>query len=198
MEFIKKYRILIVVLSVWCNLGSAVSQVRFGAKIGYLRSKTAYEICDNHTNSISGGIVCSYGLLDELSLRADLLYSMRGYEVADGVLDEGVLKDVKVRLHYIDIPVLLEYKPVPFVAVEAGPFVGLQMKRDLYYDDSVMPQSLLGKKQAFDAGVVLGIKCNLNRLFVELQYQHGLTHAYKYVDGFKAKGVSVSLGYMFN
>lgn len=68
----------------------------------------------------------------------------------------------------------------------------------LYYDDVKQNDALFGEKQIFDFSLVVGIKLKYKNLFAELQYQHGLTSAYRHVDIFKTKAISVNLGYMFN
>ncbi len=191
------FKIFITAVFSFLNVNMATSQIHFGVKIGYSRSKTAKEFTEKYHNSIVGGLVAGYDINDAFALRGDLTYSTRGYYTRDGVLDEGTLKDVRIKFHYINLPVLLEYKPVPFLAIEAGPSFGLQVKRAAYYDNIRQDNVAFGNKQPFDFGGIIGVKGMYKNVFIELQYMHGFTSAYRKVHDFKANGISINLGYMF-
>jgi hypothetical protein len=179
-------------------LNNLFGQISIGGKIGYLHSNTAKELGTRAYDGINGGIVALYKLSKTISLKGELIYSTRGYEISEGVLDEGILKNVKVKFEYLDIPFFIEYNTSPFLSIYAGPFFGLQIKRKLYYNDLRQDGSVFGEKQIFDSGVILGIKAKIKNLFLETQYQYGFTQSYKNVDAFKTKAFSVNLGYMFN
>ena len=108
-----------------------------------------------------------------MSLRGDLLYTTRGYKVDEGILHEGKIKDVKTKFDYINIPILLEYKPISFIALQVGPLLGMQVRRRLFFNNVEHNESLFGIKQFFDAGIVVGAKGEYKQVFIELQYQHG-------------------------
>lgn len=181
------------------SIQNIASQINFGAKAGYLRSKTAKEIIEKWHNSFCVGAVFSYDINKTFALRWDLTYSARGYEENEGIMDEsGILRDIKARFGYINLPILIEYKVLPFTAIQAGPQLGLQTNRTLYYDGIEQDDALFGEKQIFDFSLIAGIKLTLKKLFIEFQYQHGFTSAYRHVDMFKTRAISVNLGYMFN
>lgn len=177
---------------------SLIGQVKVGAKIGYLSSHTAKDLKTDVSNGVVGGITTSYELNENFCLNGEVLYSTRGYSAKESVLSDNVLKDVKVKFQYIDIPILLEYRISSFFSIEAGPFVGLQLKRELYYNQERMNDNLFGKRQIFDSGVLIGIRGFIDNLFLEAQYQHGFTQAFREVDHFTTTGVSISIGYLFD
>lgn len=192
-------RICFIIIFLFIAVHDVASQINFGIKAGYLRSKTAKEITDKWHNSFYGGAVFSYDINEMFALRWDLSYSTRGYELNEGIMDgNNILKDVKARFGYIGVPVLIEYKVLPFASIQAGPQFGLQTDRTLYYDGVKQSDALFGEKQIFDFSLIAGLKLMLKNLFLEIQYQHGFTSAYQHADIFKTKAISVSLGYMFN
>lgn len=196
---ISKIKVCCLIIFLLATIQDVAAQINFGIKAGYLRSKTATEIIDKWHNGFCAGAVLSYDISKEFALRCDLFYSTRGYEENDGIVDKnGVIRDVKANFGYINLPILVEYNVLPFAAIQAGPQFGLQTNRTLYYDDVKQNDALFGEKQIFDFSLVAGIKLKYKNLFAELQYQHGLTSAYRHVDIFKTKAISVNLGYMFN
>jgi hypothetical protein len=106
------------------------------------------------------------------------------------------MKNMKVSFSYLNLPIFLEYKVSDVCFIEGGGYLGCQIDRNVYFNDQKYSEENFGRKEIFDAGLIGGIKLKWQRIFVELQYQHGLTQAFKKVDGFAFKGVSLNLGYV--
>lgn len=143
------------------------------------------------------GIGCSSPLTNTFLLNVEIQYIKRGYKFHDVYDPYGsFMKNTKVSFSYLDLPIFLEYRVSDVCFIEGGGYLGCQMDRNLYFEDQKYSERHLGQKEIFDAGLIGGIKLKWQRIFVELQYQHGLTQAFKKVDGFALRGVSLNLGYV--
>lgn len=175
-------------------------QIELGGKIGCHHTNTAKGIGGKSYDSFVFGLTSSWKICSRLSINGDILFSKRGYVVEKGTYDamSKVYKDCKVIFRYVDMPLLLEFNANNYLSLELGPYVGLQASRSLYFDNEKQKESLLGKKQPFDMGVLMGVKGKYKRTFIEVLYQKGFTQSFKDVKGFNSTGVCVNIGYMFN
>ena len=123
-----------VVLFAGLLLGTAASgnaQTRLGAKGGLGLSKSTGSNSDNFKNysCLGGGLMVDIAFSDLLSLHPELLFSQKGtqYEVAIGNYTSAT-ETGKVRLNYLDLPVLLRVKASGFF-FEFGPQLGVLLGR---------------------------------------------------------------------
>ena len=82
----------------------------------------------------------------------------------------GGVDDVKGKLNYLSIPVLLTFRPVKFISFQAGPQYGILMSQDKNLVDN--------GKDAFKKGdfsLVGGVQLNLANFVVGGRYVAGLT-----------------------
>lgn len=186
----------------WFMLGILFSQamfaqVKLGAKAGYLYSDASGDLDSHHYNGYTVGITSCIPVGSSSNIIGELLFSKRGYAVDNSVMIDGEWKNLKAAFSYIDMPVMYEYKVFPFASVLGGAYFGVQAGRSLYYSDERQDDNLMGEKQLFDCGLLVGIRLYHKNLFLEAQYQHGLTSPYKNVGAFKSRSFCVNLGYMF-
>lgn len=194
-----KYRIIFFLFATTYSV-SSLGQIKLGGKIGYSHTNTAKVIGGRGYDGLIYGLTSSFPIYKSLRVNSDVLLEGRGYVIDKGIYDTANLtyKDCKVTFKYIDIPVLLETDVNNFLSIEFGPYIGMQVGRNLFYDNEKQDKDLLGKKQFFDMGFLAGIKGEYKGVFLEILYQYGLSQAFKDVNDFKTKGVCINLGYMFN
>lgn len=147
--------------------------------------------------SVHFGVLSVCDFNDFFALQSVLLYAEKGYKVKEGVLDEGKIKSVKARFHFVSLPVLLEYKPFPFMALELGPSFGFQVGRELFFDNVLQSDTRFGIKRIFNVDGIVGCKFIYRQIYIEGQYYKSFSSLYRKVDDFKLRGFSVSLGYNF-
>jgi hypothetical protein len=125
----KKSAFLVAALVATAAVSSAQAQgVRFGLRAGANYSNLAGNIKNENTynNKVGflGGVMLNAPLLGEtLSLQPEVLYSQKGFENKPTEYTSilGTQKrEGNVNYNYIDVPVLLKFKALGFVA-EAGP-----------------------------------------------------------------------------
>lgn len=171
-------------------------QISFSGKCCLLGTQISSDFREKVYIGSGMGIGCSAPLTNTFLLNVEMLYIKRGYKFHN-VYEPygGSMRNMKVSFSYLDLPIFLEYRVSDVFFIEGGGYLGCQMGRNVYFDDQKYSEGILGQKEIFDAGLTGGIKLKWQRIFVELQYQHGLTQAFKKVDGFAFRGVSLNLGY---
>ncbi len=177
---------------------NSFAQVKLGAKAGYLYSSASGDIDMRHYDGYTVGLTSSFPVGPSSNVIGELLFSKRGYNIDKSVVVDDEWKDLKVSFSYIDIPVMFEYKVLPFASILGGGYFGIQASRSLYYSGDKQDDTMMGKKQLFDFGLLAGIRLHYKKLFLEAQYQHGFTAPYKEIGVFKPRSFSVNLGYMFS
>ena len=104
-------------------------------------------------------------------IQPELLWNQTNYRTGDNFDDlyPGGKSDVEGKLNYISIPLLLTYKPVKILSLQAGPQFGILASQD---------KDLLGEtKEAFKSGdfsMLGGAQLNLGGLRVGGRYVVGL------------------------
>lgn len=105
-------------------------------------------------------------------IQPELLWNQTNYRTGDNFDDlyPGGKSDVEGKLNYISIPILLTYRPVKILSLQAGPQFGILASQD---------KDLLGEtKEAFKSGdfsMLGGAQLNLGSLRVGGRYVVGLT-----------------------
>ena len=177
-----------------CEVGANWSTVKF----------PSYEMGDKRMMGFNIGAVGIYRWNERWGLQANLMYTTRGYKVANGVIIPGDefskdrLEDVTVENKYIDVPVVAKFYPGLGVHLDAGMQIGVLVGRRLKYGNTRQPSSLLGEKQPVDAGIVFGGGWEApNGVNIGLRYILGLNSCYKKVDDFANRSLMVTVGYLF-
>ena len=126
----KKTAFLATALLVTAAISSAQAQdIRFGLRAGANYSNLSGNIKneDTYNNKVGflGGVMLNVPLLadDLLSIQPEILYSQKGFENKPTEFSSVLGKQKRegnVNYNYIDVPLLLKFKALGFVA-EAGP-----------------------------------------------------------------------------
>jgi hypothetical protein len=105
-------------------------------------------------------------------IQPELLWNQTNYRTGDNFDDlyPGGKSDVEGKLNYISIPLLLTYRPVKVLSLQAGPQFGILASQD---------KDLLGEtKEAFKSGdfsMLGGAQLNLGALRAGARYVIGLS-----------------------
>ena len=141
-------------------------------------------ITDINTNSRTGFHAGAYVILafsEKWGIQPELLYSSQGSELPD--LDE------LNKFNYLSIPVLLRWKPVSLLSIEAGPQFSSLLKAE---DDS--GQSIKEQFKSSDFGLVVGATLHLPLgLNAGLRYVWGFTNVADLQDDTEVKNSVVQV-----
>ncbi len=235
-------KILIVVVALFVVNG-AFSQVKFGVKTGVNLSSVSgletsaggfsVKIAENDGMSFGfhAGVFANISLNERFGLQPELLFSRQGgkhkasSELSEELEEMGM--DIEsarstYTFDYINLPILLEFKPVANLGILVGPQFGLNISKsetsegitisgsdldDLYKEELGLDKSPF---QSFDVSLVLGVQYTLiERLTVGLRYNFGLTNAFNVsvpipgtgisadAKGLKNNVIQLSAGYSF-
>lgn len=115
----KKIAGSIVLLLMVTLVNIANGQVQMGVKAGVNISSVDFEnYASKSILRFNTGLVSQIDFNSTFFLRPELIYSVKGWDFGDGTMN----------LHYLNIPVLFGYKPIPKLAILAGPEVGFLLR----------------------------------------------------------------------
>ena len=178
----------------------ATAQWSVAPKAGVNWSKVNFpESYGGNPSSLTGfhaGVAATCQINKWLDVQGELLYTMRGLDwddlyVAD---DAGNISEngVKVRQHYLEIPVLLKFFPCTGFNLQAGPQLGIPLK----YDGGLAVAD--GDKVPVDFGLIFGLGYeSAMGIFVDARYTLGLTSTVKDMPGWQNRTIGLTVGYRF-
>ncbi len=108
-----------------------------------------------------------------LGIQPELLFNQTPYHTGDhfSAIYPGGIDDVKGKLNYLTIPVLLNIRPIPLLSILVGPQFGILLNQDEHLVNNA--------KDAFKKGdfsLVGGAQLNLASLMVGARYVIGLNN----------------------
>ena len=181
------------------------AQTSLGIKVGtsastvYTKndaSGTPYET--NIKGPIAGfyiGVFKSIDLVSKIGFRPELILSRKGFKSEMPNLPN---KSTTARFYYLNLPLLLSYKPTVKLSLLAGPEFGYLLKssgknvnREEYED--------FDSRKKSDIGIAMGLNYNLSpAMAVALRYSHGFTRLSPYKGLIDSKNRAIQLGLAFN
>ena len=166
----KKIILFVPVIMFLVSTGFAQS-FHFGLKGGVDLHKIAGSGFKDKVNAgFHIGAFAEIGLPGKLDLQPEVYYSQVNPETettVNGVVTPSNIS--KIKLGYINIPVLITYKLLPVLSIQAGPQFGILVKKD---KDAVQ-----NGKDAFksgDVGIAGGLQLNFTKIKAYARYVAGL------------------------
>ncbi|ESU22929.1 hypothetical protein FEDK69T_17080 [Flavobacterium enshiense DK69] len=157
---------------------------------------------------VGGFVECRVN--DKFAIQPELLFSMQGTKYEYSEFDGFDTYDVeeKLKLNYLNIPIMVKYYATEKFNIEAGPQVGFLLSAKDEYDVSSSFGSASGEEnvkdfvKSVDFGLNLGVGFDFtDNIFAGARYNFGLSNINDYGDDddFKSyNGVfSLSAGYKF-
>lgn len=124
-------------------------------------------------NKMKVGLVAGaeFGYLfnENMGVTAGLLYSMQGSAIKD--------VDDKIKMDYLNIPILFNYYIIPGLAVKAGVQPGFLMKSKWGDED------FKDYNEKFDLSIPLGLSYEISDFVIDARYNLGVTNILKDVHG---------------
>ncbi|MFT3824260.1 MAG: porin family protein [Chitinophagaceae bacterium] len=129
-----------------------------------------------------------------IGIQPEVLWSQTNYRTGEKFSDiyPGGVDDVKGKLNYLSIPILLSVRPAPFLSLQAGPQFGILLNQD--------KTLVKNGEDAFkkgDLSMLGGVQLNLGSLKIGGRYVVGLSdiNDIDNKDKWKNQGFQVYLGF---
>ncbi len=164
--------------------------LKLGLKAGGNYASVTGDVTDaKYKFGFHAGGFLDYGISDFVSIRPELLFSMKGYEAATP------LGDAEVSLNYLDLPILARIN-ADGLFFEGGPTLGYLLSSSM----EIGGKSLDGDDDGmakFELGYAAGLGYQLpTGLGIGLRYQGGITSIFDDSDGKARNSVfQLSLSY---
>jgi len=205
-----KKLILCGAIALFGFLSANAQEVKFGAKAGVNLATIGGDVedADGRTSFHVGG-VAEIMISDKFSVQPELLYSAQGLqsEYTETIFGSDVKFEEKLKLDYINLPIMAKFYVAEGLSIEAGPQVGFLISAESEVEASFEGDSENQtedvkdgfKSVDFAAGIGLGYKLDSGLNF-SARYTLGLANiAEDAADDFSIQNnvLQVSLGYMF-
>lgn len=148
--------------------------IKLGVKVGAnLSDVSGVSFKDGFKFGYHAGFFSELMLTKKFGIQPEVLFSETNLRAGDslGSLYNGIsITDIaKIKLQYISIPILLDYKPIPFLTLQAGPQFGIVMNQT--------KPLIANTKDAFkkgDLSLLLGAQLNVSKFRIYARYAVGL------------------------
>ncbi len=176
------------------------SQVSWNAKVGMNMSNFTGDADTNMRVGFNVGVGMEYQFTDMWSIQPSLMFTQKGAK----------LGDIKANPMYLEIPIMAAVRFAVTdnqnVVVKAGPYLGFGIagkykmdgeKVDFFKDVEEDGEVLLEGAKRFDAGLGVGVAYEINKFFIDLTGEFGLTKIYDGDGAPKNLNFSIGVGYKF-
>ena len=183
----------LLILSIFCFTAVAANAQKLhigfkgGANINKLTGKS---FDDQFSFGYHVGGFVSVGLGKKFAIQPEILFNQINVDTSSSYSTVYQFNKVdKVQLRYLSIPILLNYKPIKFITLQAGPQFGILTNKS-----KTLVQN---GKQAFKSGdfsMLGGVQVNISHLNVYARYAVGLSNLNDIDNKEKWKSQSIQLG----
>ena len=161
-------------LLVIAGLPSRAQGFHFGIKAGANLFKVDGESFDQQFQfGYSVGAFTQLNFTKSWGIQPELNFNQTNYRTGNSfsaVVPDGV-NDVKGKLDYLTIPVLLRYRPIPILSLLAGPQFGILVNQDEHLINNAGDAFKKG-----DFALVAGAQLNLGPILAGARYVAGLSN----------------------
>jgi len=168
----KRTAIVLSVLPVTASLGASAQGVHLGIKAGAnLFKMNGESFSDEYQFAYNVGAFAQVNFTPNIGIQPELLFNQTNYRTGtqfSSIYPNGV-SDVKGKLNYLTVPVLLNIRPIPLLSILVGPQFGILLNQDQHL--------VANTRDAFKKGdfsMVGGAQLNLASLMVGARYVIGL------------------------
>lgn len=173
-------------------INASAQEISFGAKGGLNIAKVSNTIFDEETRAaVYLGGFARVGLNENWSIQPELLYSGQGFKY-----DVPILGEYKVRLNYINLPVMVQYHFIPEFHVEAGPQLGFLVAAKNIHGKTTVDIKDQTKGVDFGLGFGFGYETDFG-LGIGGRYNFGLTDVFESDKSQKNSVAQIGLYYTF-
>ena len=188
-------KIITLAICLFCVTKFTVAQsLHFGLKAGTnLQKIDGIPFKDKFTFGYQAGAFATIGITSKFGIQPEVLFSSVSADTATQFSTVYGFKQVdKIKLNYLDIPVLLNIKAAPFLTIQAGPQFSMLIDKN---------ESLLKNgENAFRKGnlsAVAGLQFDLTKFKIYGRYVAGLSNLNNVnnADEWKSRNIQVGIGF---
>ncbi len=189
-----KTKLLILAIFSITTTAASAQKLRVGFKGGANINKlTGKSVNDEFSFGYHVGGFFSVGLGKKFAIQPEVLFNQINVDTSNNYSTVYQFNKVhKVQLKYLSIPILLNFKPVKYLTLQAGPQFGILTNKN---------KSLVQNgKDAFKSGdlsLLGGVQVNISHLNVYARYAVGLSNLNDIDSKEKWKSQSIQLGVGF-
>jgi len=203
-----KKLLLTAAIAVFGIIGIQAQDMRFGVKAGINIANGAGDVEDADSKiGLHIGGFAEFMFSEKFAFQPELLYSMQGYkyEESETVLGETFTAEEKIKLDYINIPLIFKYYATEGLAIEAGPQIGFLASANSEFEVSGFGEDESGEEdikdfyKSLDYGLNVGLSYTLDMgVMFGARYYYGLANIAD-SDDFDEKNsvIQISVGYKF-
>jgi len=170
----KRNAFVLSLLLVIAGLHSQAQGFHLGIKAGANLFKVDGESFDQQFQfGYSVGAFTQINFTKSWGIQPELNFNQTNYRTGNSfssIVPDGV-NDVKGKLDYLTIPVLLSYRPIPILSLLAGPQFGILVNQDEHLINNAGDAFKKG-----DFALVAGAQLNLGPLVAGARYVAGLSN----------------------
>ncbi|WP_181307788.1 porin family protein [Rufibacter sp. XAAS-G3-1] len=199
-------KILLVVAALFITYFSQAQGIKLGLKAGGNYSNVTGDETEDLESlfGLHAGVILDYGISEMVSIRPELLYSMKGAKLEISDADDAIIKS---RFHYLDVPILAHIN-AGGLFFELGPTVGFKLSSSttIEVDGEEIDEEEFGISDGddgmknFEIGYAAGLGYQLPMgVGIGLRYQGGISSINENDDDPKQRNsvFQLSLSYMF-
>lgn len=210
-------RIILTVSAIFAMSLVSAQEIKYGIKAGLNVSTLVGDFeSENSLIGLHVGGFAEFKITDKFSVQPEILYSTQGAESEYFVADEfsSTYDERKIKLGYLNIPVIGKYFIFQGFSVEAGPQIGflLSAKNEYKFDNFVNERftgsgeiDIKDQVKSVDFGFNIGAGYEFTEnVFVQARYTLGLSSVFEdnyspATNDYKAQNsvLQVSFGYKF-
>jgi hypothetical protein len=170
----KRNACVLSILLVIASLSSPAQGFHFGIKAGANLFKVDGESFNQEFQfGYMAGAFAQVYVNSKWGIQPELNFNQTNYRTGSNfsaVVPDGV-NDVKGKLNWLTIPVLLSYRPIPILSLLAGPQYGILLNQDEHLINNAGDAFKKG-----DLAAVAGAQLNLGPVMAGARYVVGLTN----------------------
>ncbi len=154
-----------------------------------------------YKTTFHGGLFLDVSLFGLLGVETGAYFSRKGYVDITETDAGDLIQESDYSFNYIDVPVLIRFRPIPLVSLFVGPQGSLFL-----YDSNVITDAEGNESQdkyeydfsSYDFAVVFGTHTNLPfGAFITASYEFGLLPLYTDNKSIHNRVIKISMGYRF-
>ena len=162
--------VFVLLFSQFANAQFSIG-IEGGISLSNVRSEGIEEFDNKPIANYFFGLAPQYSVNDKMSIKYNVLYSVKGYQVENG----GGIGNSKFRYIYLVLSPQFEYRLHRLFGVSIGPYSGLKLE-----EEQKMPGSDWSSTKEFDIikstdyGIALSVNTYYNNLYFKLAYDFGV------------------------
>lgn len=163
--------ITVTILYFVVSFSAQAQSLKLGIKAGTDMNKiTGEPFSKQFTYGYQAGVFAEIGITPKFGIQPEVIFSQVNVDTANSFKDVTGFQNLdKVKLQYLKIPVLLTYKPNPFVVFQAGPQFGKLIDKNKNIGQNGRSVFADG-----DLSLTAGLQVNILKIRVYGRYAVGL------------------------